>query len=485
MRLIIFFLFVAMSLEANYCIQVLTSNASKKNLNLLMNEAKSNKYNGFDTIRVESRGNYLTFRLGEYKDYKETFKDIFLVQKFHKDAYVRKCELLKEKVLYMKNDRQIAKKAKHQVIVKKPIKVEIMPQEQNLLLDTNSRTVSTSQKIEKKNLKPIIVKKPIRVQKQNSSLDKNREAYHTLEKAYRADSKGEKAEAYKLFDEAASECNESSIYNKACRGVIMYHPLRQKYLDDPYYATIYGEAVWFERKYKPQTANQKDFEDAVYQIKARVGRYIDDRKKISVYLFTHLDGDTNSRYGEIPIIYSENYAGVGIGLDYRPINQARLFIETSIENNSIRDDGNDIENDYRIGAEYYDQWGPGIDLHCSYDTTVSFDWFSDLYLSAVAYSRYDNNIILQSSARLGARLLHYKMSTLSAYGRLGITADTHDDFFNNVADVGPGIEIQPYKPFPLSIRTEYRFSKYFKNVRSGDTDRYNTLLVYGIFYFEK
>ncbi len=70
-----------MSLEANYCIQVLTSKISEKNLNLLVEEANSDKYDGFGALRIESRQNYLAFRLGEYEDYKESLKDIVPIQK--------------------------------------------------------------------------------------------------------------------------------------------------------------------------------------------------------------------------------------------------------------------------------------------------------------------------------------------------------------------------------------------------------------------
>ncbi len=445
MKLILFFLFASMSLEANYCIQVLTSKISEKNLNLLVEEANSDKYDGFGALRIESRQNYLAFRLGEYEDYKESLKDIVPIQKIHKNAYIRKCDFPNEKMLYMKDDRPIIEKSKL----------------------------------------PILVKKPTKVQKQNLTVTKNGQAYHKLEEAYRAEKRGKKEEAYKLFDEAADECTQASIYNNACKGVMIYHPLGRKYLDDPYYATIYGEAVWFDRVYKPETTRQKNFTDVVYQIKAKVGRYLDSDKKTSAYLFAHVDGDTNSKAGDIPIIYSENYAGLGVGLDYRPIKEARVFIESSIEHTFVNSGGKDAQHDYRVGVEYYNQWGPGMNLSCSYDPTLPFDWFSDLYLAAVHYSRYHDNVIFQSAARLGVRLLHYKMSTLSAYGRLGITADTNSDFFNNVIDIGPGLELQPYKPLPLSIRTEYRYSKYFRKVNNGDTDRFNSFLVYGVFYFEK
>lgn len=497
MKLIIFFFLVVLSLKADYSIEVLRAASSQQNLQAMIKEADTLEKAHFKELRIELDGEELLLTLGNYKEYDDALKDIVSVQKIHKDATIRRYDLTKKELLHIEEDSKKIEK-KHfdkDTFWSSGYTVDANCLQKRSIAAPNQRAKTDEEKfwssgyiIDAKCLKKRTIAKvndKVEVQKESVFADKNQEAYHTLEKAYKAEISGNKDEAYSLFDTVTDKCSEASLYNKACKGVIMYHPFKSKYFQDPYYTSLYAETVWFQRRYQPETLTQKNFVDTVYQIKAKAGRYFDDNKKTSFYLFAHVDGDTNSKAGDIPIIYSENYAGVGIGLDYKPIKQVRLFIETSLEKNFISSTNQDIQNDYRIGAEYYDQWGPGMNLECSYNAKVNFDWFGDLYLSAADYSRYDNNIIFQGYTRLGARLLNYKMSNLSAYARLGITADTKGDFFNNVADIGPGVELKPYQPFPLSIRLEYRLSKYFKNVKSGDTDRFNSFFLYGILYFEK
>lgn len=100
---ILFFL-LSISLEANYCIQVLTTNESEKNS--VISKASSEEYNKFNAVRVESRGRYLVFRIGDYSRYRDATQDIYELRKINKDAYIRKCDFVKEKALYIKDDLQ-------------------------------------------------------------------------------------------------------------------------------------------------------------------------------------------------------------------------------------------------------------------------------------------------------------------------------------------------------------------------------------------
>jgi len=97
-------LLLAISLEGNYCIQVLTTNKSEKNS--VIRQASSEQYSKFDDVRVESRGRYLVFRIGDYARYKDARRDIYELKKLHKDAYIRKCDFIREKALYVKDNFQ-------------------------------------------------------------------------------------------------------------------------------------------------------------------------------------------------------------------------------------------------------------------------------------------------------------------------------------------------------------------------------------------
>lgn len=98
----VLFLLLSLSLEANYCIQVSTANESDRNT--IINKARSEQYNKFNAVRVESRGRYLVFRIGDYLNYNDAQEDIYKLREINKEAYIRKCDFLKEKALYVKDD---------------------------------------------------------------------------------------------------------------------------------------------------------------------------------------------------------------------------------------------------------------------------------------------------------------------------------------------------------------------------------------------
>lgn len=89
-------------LEANYCIQVLSMD--EKDKNFIVNEAKSVNYAAFPKVRVERRGHYLTFRIGDYPRYRSAQKDIVPIKRMHSGAYIRKCEIQPENIIYMQRE---------------------------------------------------------------------------------------------------------------------------------------------------------------------------------------------------------------------------------------------------------------------------------------------------------------------------------------------------------------------------------------------
>ena len=94
-------LFATVSLEANYCVQVLSADSSERNS--IVDEAKSNKYSKFDNVRVESRGRYLVLRVGDYARYKDAKSDIRALRRINREAYLRRCDFDEDKALYVRN----------------------------------------------------------------------------------------------------------------------------------------------------------------------------------------------------------------------------------------------------------------------------------------------------------------------------------------------------------------------------------------------
>jgi len=94
-------LFASASLEANYCVQVVSADSSERNS--IIDEAKSTKYNKFDKVRVESRGHYLVLRVGDYARYQDAKNDIRALRRINREAYLRRCDFDEDKAIYVKN----------------------------------------------------------------------------------------------------------------------------------------------------------------------------------------------------------------------------------------------------------------------------------------------------------------------------------------------------------------------------------------------
>lgn len=106
MNLIKLFLFLGIGfvyLEANYCVQVLSTPADTKDF--IVNEAKSISYEPFSNVRVEQRGSYYVLRVGDYKRYQDGQKDAYKIRRFKRDAFLRRCTLDPEKVIYSRDQR--------------------------------------------------------------------------------------------------------------------------------------------------------------------------------------------------------------------------------------------------------------------------------------------------------------------------------------------------------------------------------------------
>ena len=102
LKYIVILLSLNIYLEANYCVQVMTSSISDKRH--IINTADSYSYNAFNDVRVETRGAYLVFRIGDYRNYIDAKHDIYEIKKINRDAYIRKCDFVKDKAIYIKHE---------------------------------------------------------------------------------------------------------------------------------------------------------------------------------------------------------------------------------------------------------------------------------------------------------------------------------------------------------------------------------------------
>jgi len=117
------FIFYAISLHAQHCIQVISGRDFEKNK--LINEAKSLRGLQFPSVRVESRGKYLVLRFGQYTSYNSALHDLAVTKKIYHDAYIRRCEIQNDKLVFsphtFKKTKPVRRKPKVQMEIHKKI----------------------------------------------------------------------------------------------------------------------------------------------------------------------------------------------------------------------------------------------------------------------------------------------------------------------------------------------------------------------------
>jgi len=191
------------------------------------------------------------------------------------------------------------------------------------------------------------------------------------------------------------------------------------------------------------------------------------RVPVSIYLNGHVTHDSRSRGGNFPAVFSDNVGllGAGIAVEVRRWHVS-LLAETNLAFNLTQTPRRNraTEPDYRVVGYFYRRWesrlyGPlglltagqarGERLFTDYDASLGY------------YSRYDHNVIGYLQIREGLRLVDWKNSRLLGYAKLNLVKDSNRDFFNNVGEVGAGLEFRPHRGVNLGLRVEYLHGIYY------------------------
>jgi len=195
----------------------------------------------------------------------------------------------------------------------------------------------------------------------------------------------------------------------------------------------------------------------------------------SFYLNGRVTHDSRSRGGNLPAVFSDNVGllGAGVALEARRWHVS-LLAEANLAFNLTRTAlrNRDTEPDYRVVGYYYRRWesrfaGPlglltagrarGERLFTDYDASLGY------------YSRYDHNVIGYLQIREGLRLAGWQNSRLLGYAKFNLAKDSNRDFFNNVGEVGAGLEFRPHREVNLGLRLEYLHGIYY-GIEGRDTN---------------
>jgi len=209
------------------------------------------------------------------------------------------------------------------------------------------------------------------------------------------------------------------------------------------------------------------FDDAIAQFEAKLHWRPQPRWPVTLYAGTRITHDSRSRGGNLPAIFSDNVALVGAGVSFRPRRtNLTLLAEANLAFNLTQTAtrNRDVEPDYRVALYYYRRWESrlyGPIGAVTFGRLSSERLFTDLDASLGYYSRYDHNGIAYLQLREGLRVAEWGTSRLYGYGKVNLAKDTNRDFFNNVGEVGAGLEFRPNARLNLALRAEYLRGIYY------------------------
>jgi len=154
--------------------------------------------------------------------------------------------------------------------------------------------------------------------------------------------------------------------------------------------------------------------------------------------------------------------------------------------------------EYRAGLVFWHGWGQeaaasgGEDVHGGTAARGRFpmrfwgeiysDWiFSSLSRhvrtrgNGTAYrdsvSRF-RNLIFYANPDVGVMVMEGLAGSLSAYGTAYVWFDTHKDWWNNLALMGPGLRYKPLGMLDLAFKAEYLWGRYYGRERREDPNPY-------------
>ena len=204
------------------------------------------------------------------------------------------------------------------------------------------------------------------------------------------------------------------------------------------------------------------FSDEVVDSDARFYQRLGWRSPVSVYVHSRVLRDTASHAGELPEIYSDNAAMFGGGLFFQPFhahyfvsgeaNEAYLFKENTTGRTAL-------VPDYRAVAGYFRTWsvhgGPG-EGGSAQGGPMQFEANGSMGF----YSRYQHDGIAYVQPREIVNLFEARGVGVSGYVQENLAFDTNQEFYNNTAEIAPGLDLHLKRVPGASLRAQYVFGYY-------------------------
>ena len=202
------------------------------------------------------------------------------------------------------------------------------------------------------------------------------------------------------------------------------------------------------------------YDTAILPLKLRYGHYWGEENRGQIYGFASINRDTQSTGGARPEIIDQNAAIVGVGTNYRPWEwPLYLYLELGGSYDLIDLSRDKLRESINFGLTGYQEWYWHDSETSHSPVTQKTQYFAELYGNAASYSREDYNVIGDLRLRTGWNFNRDHLGNIQTYLKLHTINDSNNEFYNNLAELGPGITWQP-ADFPLKLRIEQMYGKY-------------------------
>jgi len=224
------------------------------------------------------------------------------------------------------------------------------------------------------------------------------------------------------------------------------------------------------------------YDTTILPLKIRYGRYFDENNQGQIYGFASVNRDTRSTGGARPEIIDQNAAIVGLGVNYRPWKwPVYLYLEAGGSYDLIDLNRKKFRESINGGLTGYQEWYWGMDQASHMPAQQSNQYFAELYGNAAAYSREDYNLISDLRLRTGWNFNYNDWGNIQAYVKLHTINDSEQEYYNNIAEIGPGIAWQP-AGLPLKLRIEQMYGKYVNGTPASVDSSFDNTRVELTFY---
>lgn len=270
------------------------------------------------------------------------------------------------------------------------------------------------------------------------------EADWAMQQGYWYDKINKKPLAYQYFQRATHSADKAQAL-RAENALTTLGGMQTKALPTPYFSEMF---------FTPFT--QSRFGLTVRPLIARTGVEQQNRLQTKEYVFLRRTDDSRSEnLGQVSQIYEDDVQVTGVGVQVTPVQSLPVvgFVEAGTAYDLVYRNRDRWRGDLRAGFMYYQNFGckPAYSQHLK----IRPDYYSEWYADMIYFSRYQNNVIGGAVTRQGIRALQYKSSLLNVYMVGRALADTRRVFYNNFAEVGPGIAFVPSNRFNLQLRFEH------------------------------